>query len=317
MKKIKHVVGCTILFLLLLVTSVSAKQTGSVTEHLPVPGIKFSLYKVGEYIQEEGREYELTKKFADYNVDLTDVSQVDTLADYVLRDKITPDYTGETDENGDIYFENLEEAAYLMIGYEKQQGKTIYTPFPVLFSVPQWGENEELIYDIEIFGKHDFTKTERPEYGNVKVKKIWKDDGDPTNRPEDITVQLLKDGEPDPEIEDSEVILNEENNWSYIWERLDNRYEWTVLEKEVPPGYKLKIDTTIKDSKTDENLDHMNVVMTNTKTSHTPPPTDLNPPPPTTIVQTGQLWWPVGILAAAGLFFILIGLILIGRKEQN
>ncbi len=64
---------------------------------------------------------------------------------------------------------------------------------------------------------------------NVIVYKVWKDDG--VGRPASITVHLLRDGE----VYDT-VRLSEKNNWSYAWDNVDNRYEWSV-EEEVPEGY--------------------------------------------------------------------------------
>ena len=48
--------------------------------------------------------------------------------------------------------------------------------------------------------------------------------------------------------------------------------------------------------------------------SVTPPPTP--PTPPTPIPDTGQLWWPVPLLAAAGLALVAFGLIR-NRREKK
>lgn len=64
----------------------------------------------------------------------------------------------------------------------------------------------------------------------ITVHKIWDDNGDPS-RPESVKVHLLKNGET------AEVVtLTEENQWSYTWDDLDDRYQWSV-EEEVPEGY--------------------------------------------------------------------------------
>jgi len=70
---------------------------------------------------------------------------------------------------------------------------------------------------------------------NVIVKKVWNDDG--IGRPAGITVHLLRDGE----IYDT-VTLSGKNNWSYAWDNVDKRYEWSV-EEEVPEGYKATYKT--------------------------------------------------------------------------
>lgn len=68
----------------------------------------------------------------------------------------------------------------------------------------------------------DFTK--------LTVHKIWDDNGYP-ERPDNVTVVLNRDGEAH-----ASVLLNQDNQWTHTWEKLDDRYEWTVTE-EVPEGY--------------------------------------------------------------------------------
>jgi len=80
------------------------------------------------------------------------------------------------------------------------------------------------------FYAEGFNDPQVPDYPhNVIVNKVWKDDG--IGRPAGITVHLLRDGE----VYDT-VILSAKNNWSYAWENVDKRYEWSV-EEEVPEGY--------------------------------------------------------------------------------
>ena len=69
---------------------------------------------------------------------------------------------------------------------------------------------------------HDYTK--------LTVRKVWVDDG--IDRPESVIVQLLRNGEVREEIE-----LNQNNQWAYTWDRLDEDYTWSVREKNVPNGY--------------------------------------------------------------------------------
>ena len=78
------------------------------------------------------------------------------------------------------------------------------------------------------------TKPDEPsvDYVTVSVSKVWVDD-DADKRPEEITVQLLKDGKPYRR----EIVLNEANQWSYEWEYLIEGSEYTVEEVNVPEGY--------------------------------------------------------------------------------
>ena len=123
-----------------------------------------------------------------------------------------------------------------------------------------------------------------------KVLKIWDDDGNTQNRPEEITVQLLRDGQ----IYDT-VVLSDGNNWRYTWENLDADSKWTVVEKDVDDRYSVKV-----------TLEGITFVVTNTLPDVPPPPPPENPPH---LPQTGQLWWPVPVLMAAGLALVLFGVL--------
>lgn len=88
------------------------------------------------------------------------------------------------------------------------------------------------------------------------------------------------------------VSLSADNNWRYEWTDLDGSYEWTVVEKETE-GYTVEVS---RESDT--------YVITNTYDEPTPTVQEK-----TTLPQTGQLWWPVPVLTAAGLILIVIGLV--------
>lgn len=71
----------------------------------------------------------------------------------------------------------------------------------------------------------------------LTVRKVWVDDG--KDRPDSVTVQLLRDGEVQEEVE-----LSQSNNWAYTWELLDDGYNWSVVEKDVPDGYEAAYTTS-------------------------------------------------------------------------
>lgn len=74
------------------------------------------------------------------------------------------------------------------------------------------------------------------EYQKLTVHKVWDDNGYP-DRPDSVTVHLLRDGRAYEEVK-----LKEENQWTYTWDNLDDRYEWSV-EEEVPEGYEATYKT--------------------------------------------------------------------------
>lgn len=95
---------------------------------------------------------------------------------------------------------------------------------------------------------------QKPE--TVNVRKVWViDDGG--ERPDSVSVQLMRDGEPfgDP------VTLNDANDWSYAWNDLESGHNWTVVELNVPDGFKATVSqsgdtfTIINDDTTEETTE--------------------------------------------------------------
>ena len=111
----------------------------------------------------------------------------------------------------------------------------------------------------------------------VTVQKIWKDTAHENERPNKVEVELLRDGA----VIDT-VILDEACGWTHQWAELDGGYAYTVREKELD-----KYKATVQQ-------DGNTFVVTNTYS---------------VIPQTGQLWWPVPVLLAAGLLMLLLGML--------
>ncbi len=139
--------------------------------------------------------------------------------------------------------------------------------------------------------KSEVEPPEGPETVTRRALKIWDDAGHEDARPEEITVQLLCDGN----VSDT-VILSEKNNWRYEWNELDAARRWEVVESQCP-GYTVKVER--------------NGVTCPLTTTYIPPQTPEKPAlpakPAPRLPQTGQLWWPVPLLAVAGTVLLLLG----------
>ena len=125
------------------------------------------------------------------------------------------------------------------------------------------------------------------------VQKRWSDTGYENKRPASVTAELLKNGE----VYDT-VRLDADGGWQYTWEELP-RYDaegkkisWTLREVSVK-GYTSSVTQT---------GDIFVLINTYDKTK---------------LPQTGQLWWPVPLLAAAGLGLICVGLSMRKREENE
>lgn len=142
---------------------------------------------------------------------------------------------------------------------------------------------------------------------SCEVYKIW--DGDNSkSRPESIVTQLLRE---DGTVYEEQT-LSEKNNWYYSWSDLPEG-TYKVVEKKVPSCYKLsasrrantwKLTNKKKDTSSDED------------TPGGGEKTSSDSSTSKKIPQTGQLWWPVGILLSVGFLCMIIGL-LRRRKEDK
>lgn len=254
--------------------------------------VAFSIYQVAG-ISEDGT-YTLTGDFAQYPVRLENLDSsgwralAQTLDTYTARDEIAPLITRQTEQDGSFQITGLSTGLYLISCGQYIAGDTVYTPEPMLVSIPGLTTDGTWAYDIDVsckFERGDTTDTPV----SRKVQKVWKDDGNEEKRPEDITVQLLENGN----VVDT-VVLSRANNWEYTWNGLDGNSKWQVAEASVPDGYTV---TTTQEG--------IVFVITNTR------PDDLPPKLP----QTGMLWWPVPALVCSGLLLVVTGLVM--RRRQG
>ena len=127
------------------------------------------------------------------------------------------------------------------------------------------------------------TPTPTPDCKEIKVKKNWVDRDNRVPRQVYVT---LYNGEAAVET----ITLSPDNNWSHTWTGLDVEGNWQVMETNVPngytPTYKVVGDT---------------VIITNTET----------------LIQTGQLNWPVAVMGGAGVLLLLCGAAMIMRKKRE
>ncbi|MBE6037805.1 MAG: Cna B-type domain-containing protein [Anaerofustis stercorihominis] len=121
------------------------------------------------------------------------------------------------------------------------------------------------------------------QFDTLTVKKVWDDDNS-KDRPESVKVNLLGDGE----VVET-VVLSDENDWTYTWETLDDRYTWSV-EEVVPKDYSVSY-----------RVNGEVVTITNT----------------TTLIFTGQVDWPVYVLGTLGVMMMFLGIIIMRKKKEN
>ena len=158
----------------------------------------------------------------------------------------------------------------------------------------------------------DTTSGEKPEsidlsfaLTDIRVAKKWIDQA--SVRPSSVTAELLLNGErpvvpvkvlngTNVTFENygyADVTLNSKNTWQSYWTGVDaDLATYSVKEVKVPAGY---VATYKYDAATGM------YIITNTGA----------------LIQTGQLNWPIPVLCGAGCLFLLAGLLMLRRKEEE
>ena len=262
-----------------------------------VNGVEFRVYHVGEITEEW--EFILTGAFQDIPADLNDLDTeemtalADTLASYAEADGIAADYSGITDENGEIVFTDLARGLYLVTGERAFKDGVYYEPAPFLITVPSTDADGNWVYDTEADVKYETSVPSEKEI-EYRVMKYWSGDGDGQARPDQITVDIMKDGE----LYETQI-LSEANNWTYWWAATDDGSSWTVVEREIPDSYTVRTEQA-------GTVFRLTNTYTGEKGGESP--------------STGDTSVPMSLitlLSASGIIMILTGLGVKNRKEKQ
>ncbi len=295
----------------------------------PVADTEVTIYPVADFAVKDGEPvYTYHDSFKDCDVELEymtiyDEDKVDAVYQYSVGKNLVGT-KAVTNQNGRVRFEGLSAGIYLCVNTAAPNYASEFTPF--LIATPSVAGSQWL-YNVlanpkvegidnppdptvpeEPTNPEDPTNPENPTEPitpdtpteppaptappdgpltiDLTVIKKWNDDG--KIRPQSVKVQLIKG----TEVKDT-VELSEANKWEYKWESLPYGEDYSVKEETVPDGYTV----SYSGSKTE-------FIITNTSGK---------------LIQTGQLKWPVPILAASGVIFIAIGVAVrgSGRKKKN
>lgn len=260
--------------------SITPKDAGD--GHTVIRGTSFTLYKAAEVTNEgTSLHYTLTKEFEESGADLSDLNADDlakSLADFAEQAGLSGN-TEKADENGTVTFTDLSLGLYLLVQTGTVNGA--YAAEAFLVSVPMTGmDGEAWLYDVDAS-----PKAETYELIDVTVKKVWNDGNDTSSRPSSITVQLY-----DGSVLVDTVTLNSDNGWTHTWTELKKSDGYSITETEVS-GYAAAYSQS-------------GCIFTITNTPK--------------LVQTGQLNWPVPLLAGCGLALFAVGwgLVFLKRKKD-
>ena len=119
---------------------------------------------------------------------------------------------------------------------------------------------------------------------DITVHKVWSDDNGKA-RPSSVTVTLYNG-----DIAYDRVRLSAHNNWTYTWKDPNAYGNWQVTETNIPKGY-------VPSYSVSGNI----VTVTNTRS----------------LIQTGQLNWPIWVLGGAGLALVALGGAMLAKKKKQ
>ena len=289
-------------------SSFDPERTGSITVTLlesasagpaaPVSGGTVALYRVASVAAtgDGGLAYAACAGFAESGISLADVSASDLgsrLASWALSDAgsalVSPQAASTPDAEGTVVFANLECGLYLVCQTQASPGHYAVKPFVV--ALPSGNiDRAGWVYDVSASPKvepnpNDTTAT------SVTVTKVWRElasDGSavaaaPIARHDAVTVLLLVGGS-----EYARAELSAANGWSYTWQDVPGGVELAVQEADVPSGYMASY------SRSGNDADGHAFTVTNTAQAQR-------------LIQTGQLNWPVPVLALAGVVLFALG----------
>ena len=149
---------------------------------------------------------------------------------------------------------------------------------PFLVTVPNEKDGKYL-YEVNASPKTEVTRIT-----SITIKKVWNTDKS-TEAADSVTVQLLRNGNVI-----KTAILNVQNNWQITYSDMPESDAYSIKEVDVPKGFTA-------------TYQQKGYVFTVTNTS--------------TLIQTGQLMWPIPVLAVSGLLLIAVGITLLQKKRKT
>lgn len=259
----------------------------------PASDVEFRVYRVAEV--NRAVEFTPVAPFDNYSLNLSEPTSdlyrafATLLPGYIAADKIAPYAVARTGEDGIAKFENLETGLYLVVGDVYHGYREYVTPESFMICLPERLEDETWNYDVVCRVK--YSSVPDADLIDIEVLKVWDDNND-SDRPSSVTVELY-----DGDVLFDTVVLNKGNNWAHRWTDLYGDTIWSVREAEVPDGYVVSVEKQ-----------EGRFVVTNTADEPLPETGGKLP-------QTGMLWWPVPVLAIAGLLLIALGVSKRKRSE--
>lgn len=300
-----------------------AGRTGSISitlveqsTKIPVRGAEFSLYHVASSAPGEGGDlsYTHTEEFKDFAVPLDDPSLIEELDAYVGAHSVTAEKK-VTDYMGMAVFGDLPLGVYFVQQTNYVEGYAICKSF--LIEVPD-KTSGAYTYNVKAS-----PKTEPAKFTDITIKKVW-DVDEFTEIADYIEVELLRNG-----AVVKTAALNEMNNWTVTFTDMLESDSYSIIEVNVPEGfaasytqkgYKFivtnRLNQGIGDGG-DEDPGEGGDEDPGEGGGGSDDPSAGGGSDDPALIQTGQIVWPIPVLAIAGMFLITVGAIILRRTRGN
>ncbi len=245
-----------------------------------IEGAEITLYRIADVIVSDSSiHYEYCGDFADFG-DANELTEDKALPQKLFEFAQDEKLSGITLATDSKGIAKFENLdAGVYLGGETRKNNWDALFLPFLVCLPT-SYDDKWLYDIDATPKIDVLQLT-----DINVKKVWNDDG--TKRPQSVQIALTKNNT----VVDT-VTLSEANEWKYTWKNLPYGEDWNVKETVIPAGY------TATYSKEGLSFTVYNSAA---------------------LIQTGQLDWPIPLLAGGGLLLIILGFALnvSGRKQKQ
>lgn len=264
-------------------TEPDLSKKGSISISLNDEGValssaEFTLYRVAEITENNGiYEYKFVEAFANSGKSVDDLSDEET-AEILAEYAKKHKISGISDKTDKNGFVKFNDLVLGMyLAVQTGSVADFADCTPFLVSVPL-NELGDYVYDVDATPKTDVVRLV-----DVSVKIVWNDNGN--EHPKSVTVQLIKGGK----VIDT-VDLSDANKWCYVWTDMPGSDSYSVKIINIPKGY----TPTYKQ-------DGLEFTVINTSK----------------LIQTGQLNWPVPLMAGSGLLLFVIGWVIVFLKEKK
>ena len=236
---------------------------------------------------------------------------------------------------GIAVFTGLTPGLYLLM--QTEEVLESYTAIPPCLSLTPEDEDGVLKYDVDAFPKP--VKTIPPDEVEFTGEKqiVCRNGQAPSGVTFSFVLQPENPDQPMPASDQAAVdpatgaaVVTREGQGSFSFGKMDitkedigKTYRYTMREVKGSALYFsydvtiFTITVTVKDNGSGVPKAEVSIKDENNKTSRAVFTNVYTPPGKPDIPRTGQLWWPVAVLGAAGVVFVAIGLVLRRRREAE